>query len=89
MHMNTQKVRRNNNNNNCYIALYPVKIYKLAALYIINIKIRLTIKKKKKKRTSTINAYINIKMTKKPGWEEQQQQKSEEEAKYHKCVHRY
>ena len=37
------------NNNNSYIALYPVKIYKLAALYIINIKIRLTIKKKKKK----------------------------------------
>ena len=29
----------NNNNNNSYIALYPVKIYKLAALYIINIKI--------------------------------------------------
>ena len=35
----------NNNNNDSYIALYPVKIYKLAALYIINIKIRLTIKK--------------------------------------------
>ena len=32
----------NNNNNNSYIALYPVNIYKLAALYIINIKIRLT-----------------------------------------------
>ena len=31
------------NNNNSYAALYPVKIYKLAALYIINIKIRLTI----------------------------------------------
>ena len=43
----------NNNTNNSYIALYPVKIYKLAALYIINIKIRLTIK-------NTINAYINI-----------------------------
>ena len=27
----------NNNNNNCYTALYPVKIYELAALYIINI----------------------------------------------------
>ena len=27
------------------MALYPVKIYKLSALYIINIKIRLTIKK--------------------------------------------
>ena len=34
-----------NNNNNSYVALYPVKIYKLAALYIINIKIDLTIKK--------------------------------------------
>ena len=28
-----------------YIALYPVKIYKLSGLYIIDIKIRLTIKK--------------------------------------------
>ena len=28
-----------------YIALYPITIYKLAALYIINIKICLTIKK--------------------------------------------
>ena len=36
-------------------------MYKLEALYIINIKIRLT----NKKSTSTINAYINIKMTKK------------------------
>ena len=27
-----------NNNTNSYIALYPVNIYKLAALYIINIK---------------------------------------------------
>ena len=26
--------RNHNNNNNSYIALYPVKIYKLAALYI-------------------------------------------------------
>ena len=32
-------------NNNSYITLYPVQIYKLAVLYIINIKIRLTIKK--------------------------------------------
>ena len=30
---------------NSYIALYPVNIYKLAALYIITIKIRMTIKK--------------------------------------------
>ena len=42
-------------------------MYKLAALYIINIKIRLTINNnkkqtnKKEKSTSTINAYINIK----------------------------
>ena len=57
-------INNNNNNNDSYIALYPVKIYKLVALYIINIKIRLTIKKS----ASTINAYINIKMTKKPGW---------------------
>ena len=28
------EVFTNNNNNNSYIALYPVKIYKLAALYI-------------------------------------------------------
>ena len=32
-----------NNNNNSYIALYHVNIYKLAALYIINIKIPLTL----------------------------------------------
>ena len=31
-----------------YIALYPVKIYNLAALYIINIKIHLTIRLKAK-----------------------------------------
>ena len=44
------------NNNNSYIALYSVQIYKLSALFIINIKTRLTIKKKKKKKsTSTIN----------------------------------
>ena len=49
----TPAENNNNNNNNSYIALYPVKIYKFAALYIINIKIRLTIK-------NTINAYINI-----------------------------
>ena len=36
------------NNNNSYIALYSVKIYKLSALYIINIKTRLTSKKKHK-----------------------------------------
>ena len=38
------------------------------------------------KSTSTINTYINIKMTKKPGWK---RKKREEEAKYRKCVHRY
>ena len=32
-------------NNNSYIALYPIKIYEFAALYIINIKIHLTVKK--------------------------------------------
>ena len=38
-------VLNNNSNNNSYIALYAVKNYELAALYIINIKIHLTIKK--------------------------------------------
>lgn len=33
----------NNNNNNSYIALYPIKIYKLAALYIININMTIKI----------------------------------------------
>ena len=33
------------NNNNSYIALHPVNIYELAALYIIDFKIYLTIKK--------------------------------------------
>ena len=37
---------RDNDNNSC-IALYPVNIYELAALYIINIKIHLTVKKHK------------------------------------------
>ena len=32
-------------NNNSYVALYPVNIYNLATLYIINIKIHLTIKR--------------------------------------------
>ena len=35
----------NNNNNNSYVGLYPVNIYDLAGLYIINIKIHLTIKR--------------------------------------------
>ena len=34
-------------NNDFYTALYPANIYELAALYIINIKIRLTTKKYK------------------------------------------
>ena len=42
------------------MAPYPIKLYELAALYIINIKIHLTIKK----GTTTVNAYININMTK-------------------------
>ena len=33
-----------NNDNNSYIALYPVNIYEIAALYIINIHIHMTIK---------------------------------------------
>ena len=62
--------KMNNNNNNAYTAVYPVKVYKLAALYIINIKIRLTTKKVQ------VNAYINIKMTKEP----RKKTKCEEEA---------
>lgn len=38
------------NNNSSYIALHPVKIYKLAVLYIINISIHIT---------SIVNAYIH------------------------------
>jgi len=30
---------------------------------------------KNKKSTSTINAYINIKMTRKPGWEEEEKKR--------------
>ena len=40
-----EKIHNNNNNNNSYTALNPVKHYELAELYIINIKIHLTIKK--------------------------------------------
>ena len=43
-----------NNNNNSYIALYPVKSYKLAALYIINIKIRLTTNNNKNKEVQVL-----------------------------------
>ena len=49
-----------NNNHNSYIALYPINIYELAALYIINISVNLTIKKAQ----VTINAYVNINTTK-------------------------
>ena len=38
-------VDSNNNDNKSYITLYPVNIYELAALYIINLNIYLTIKK--------------------------------------------
>ena len=55
-----------NNNNNCYIALYPVEIYEVAALYIINIKIYLTIKNiKKHKYYKCVHYYQHDKM---PGW---------------------
>ena len=45
------EMNQGNNNNlthifyKLYITLYPVKIYKLAVLYIINIKFHLTVKK--------------------------------------------
>ena len=48
-------VDSNNNENKSCIALYPVNIYELAALYIINLNIYLTVKK--------ANAYININMS--------------------------
>ena len=41
----TTVVDARDNYNNSYTALYPVNIYELAARYIINIKIRLTIQK--------------------------------------------
>ena len=65
LHSLREKRWTHNNNDKSYIALYPVKIYKLAALYIINIKIRLTIKTKKQQKNSTItiNACINIELT--------------------------
>ena len=37
-------IRVTTTNDDSYTALYPAKIYELAALYIINIKIRLTTK---------------------------------------------
>ena len=40
-----QPQRPAHDNNNSYIALYPVNIYELSALYIMNINIHLTIKK--------------------------------------------
>ena len=59
--------------------LYTVKIQELAALFIINIKIHLTIKKS----TSTINAHISVNMTKSQDEkkkEKKKEKKFEEEA---------
>ena len=53
------------NNNNSYIALYPVNIYKLAALYIINIKNPLDNQKKKYKYYKCIHQYQNDKKSQK------------------------
>ena len=69
------------NNNNSWIALYHVQIYKLAALYIIYIKIHLTIKK------AQIHKFIHQHQhDKKRGWnhkeeEEQEQEEEQEEDK--------
>ena len=41
-------------NNNSYIALYPVKIYELVSLYIINIKLRLTANNNNKKKVQVL-----------------------------------
>ena len=48
------RIKFTDDNNNRYIALYPVNIYELAALYIINIKIYLTIKKINKKKVQVL-----------------------------------
>ena len=40
----TNHLKCNNNNRKLYIALYTVKHYELAALYIINIDFHLTVK---------------------------------------------
>lgn len=44
----------NNDNNSSYIALYPVNIYELMALYIINMRIHLTIEKNVKRPRRSI-----------------------------------
>ena len=62
-----------NNNINSYIALYPVKIYEIAVLYIINIKIHLTIKKAEYYKC--INQYQH---DKKSGWNKQTNKEEEE-----------
>ena len=66
-----------NNNINSYIALYPVKIYEIAVLYII--KIHLTIKKAEYYKC--INQYQH---DKKPRWKQNKNKnkknKEEEEA---------
>ena len=53
----TTNNNNNNNNNNSYIALYPERNYELAALYIINIKIRLTVPPQKHKYYKCIHQY--------------------------------
>ena len=45
MHCVLVYINNDNNNNKSYIALYPIQIYKLVVLYIINISVHLTVKK--------------------------------------------
>ena len=86
--MHVKDNNNNDNNNDCCIALYPVNIYKLAALYIINIKIHLTIKNKRKEKYKDykcIHQYQNdkkvrMKQNQKKNPHKNKKQKREEEA---------
>ena len=66
-----ERERENSNNNNSYIALYPLQIYELAALY-------------NQKSTCTIAAYININMTKSQDETKKERKKKEKKEKKHK-----
>ena len=58
----------NNNNNNSYIALYPVKnLQARGAVHYQHQNPLDNQQQEQQESTSTINAYINIKMTKKTG----------------------
>ena len=74
------------NNNNSYIALYPIHIYELAALYIINIKIDLTIKKS----TSIDQSQHDENRMKHDNKNKKTKKKTKQKKhKYYKCVHQH